>query len=55
MPKAPPTPPSLYQRDRFACIPYATRLVRERTYRFADRAQVGSPAAVAELLYPDLL
>ncbi|MGI9175030.1 MAG: JAB domain-containing protein [Rhodothermales bacterium] len=53
MPKARSTPPSVYQRELFACIPFvSTRLVRERAYRFADRAQVRSPAEVAELLYP---
>lgn len=42
-----------YRQALFAGVPlYTTRLVREKTFRFAERTQVSTPADVAEALIP---
>ncbi|MFQ5571405.1 MAG: RadC family protein [Rhodothermales bacterium] len=42
-----------YRQALFDCVPlYTTRLVREKTFRFAERTQVSTPADVAEVLIP---
>ena len=42
-----------YRQALFAGVPlYTTRLVREKTFRFAERTQVSSPADVAKVLIP---
>lgn len=42
-----------YRQALFSGIPlYTTRLVREKTFRFAERTQVSTPAEVAQALIP---
>ncbi len=42
-----------YRQALFSGVPlYTTRLVREKTFRFAERTQVTSPADVARALIP---
>lgn len=42
-----------YRQALFSGVPlYTTRLVREKTFRFAERTQVSSPADVAQALIP---
>lgn len=42
-----------YRQALFAGVPlYTTRLVREKTFRFAERTQVSSPEDVAKVLIP---
>ncbi len=42
-----------YRQALFSGVPlYATRLVREKTFRFAERTQVSTPEDVAQALIP---
>ena len=53
MPKPRSSSPGAYQRDLFRCVPfYSSRLVRERTYSYAERERVCTPASVARLVQP---